>query len=452
MAEPPAAPENWEVWASASKNLLSSAQTSTSDLFASIEGTDYVHPDSPKLGRSGRPVNVDRGPRQQKKLDDRLEITKTALDADEASGQRCAQILQLLHHERQAKWAALKVVEWRLALRERRPTSELFRDHLQEVLEHEFKILEDSRRILGDRAAEVKIAAEDCEANRVRLARNVRHMICEGNTQVPQPVDSMPASPTSPPPEPEPNAQNEVAAGEGASDPAVKRPAVPTDPDELIKRAPVLHEISMKLYFKGEKLISQQKVICDRANDKVMASFLKRNAENKELKHGLEAQMREMDEGVVIAEKSISRMKKDIEFFGKVELQPKVDSTSAIVARIKASRHELSEDLLRKVVSIRIDDTCRKITPERTSQDPQSMPVAALLEAPVKKEKPKRKVNRQNSSPAFVNVNIDSAASTLSCSVQIIDSAASTATTMLGTRPAGLSDPLKAAAAASMAS
>merc|ERR1719183_97203 len=111
-----------------------------------------------------------------------------------------------------------------------------------------------------------------------------------------------------------------------------------------------------------------------------------------------------MERGVATAERSVERMKKDITFFGKVELQPKVDSTLAIVEKIKAARHQLENDLLRKVVSMRIDDCCRKITPERTCQPPESMPVAALLDAtgtkgrlPAGRKRPP--MTRQQSSP-----------------------------------------------------
>lgn len=188
-----------------------------------------------------------------------------------------------------------------------------------------------------------------------------------------------------------------------------------------------------------------------------MASFLKRTGENKELKQGLESQIREMDEAMATAEKSITRMKKDIEFFGKVELQPKVDSTSAIVEKLKVAKQELVDDMLRKVVSMRIDDCCRKITPERTCQPPESMPVAALLDAtgtkgklPAGRKRPQN-LQRQQSSPAFVNGNIDSAASTASTMLPNVDSMASTATNLARpASPAGLSSPLKAAAAASL--
>jgi len=461
MAEEPSSPigpESHEAWANTTKTLVGSAQNVTSELFEALKGTDALtaHKESPKLGTHGRPRNVDRGPHHAKVLDARLEVTKAALNSVEGSAQRCCQILAMLGHERQAKWAALKVVEWRLALRERRPKSELFRDHLQDALENEKKTLEDSRKVLVDRSAEVKMAVEDGEANKAALQRYVRFMIIAGETN-PPPVKkdeaSAPDSPAGAAPEADLNA--EAAGEEGSS--VLKKPEVPTNLDGLIARAPPLHEMSLNLYFRGEKLIHAQRLICQRSNEKTLASFLKRAAETKELKQGLEAQVREMDEAMATAEKSITRMKKDIEFFSKVELQPKVDSTSALVEKLKVSKQELVDDLLRKVVSLRIDDCCRKITPERTCQDPLSMPVAALLDPPKTKAslptgRKRPPMTRMNSSPAFVNGNIDSASSTFCAPT--VDSMASTATNLptmaRPSSPAGLSSPLKAAAAASL--
>jgi len=459
--ESPQGPENHSAWANTTKNLVGTAQNITSELFEALKGTDALTAHKERNGTTGKPRNVDRGPRATAALDARLEVTKAALNSVDASGQRCSQILNLLGHERQAKWAALKVVEWRLALRERRPKTELFRDHLQEALEQEKKTLEDSRKLLVDRAAEVKMAVEDCEANKALLQRYVRFMICAGESNPPPGKTNEGSSPTSPAGTlPEADQTSESPAGEGAEgSPMLKRPPVRTDLDGLIQRAPPLHEQSLHQLFSGEKLIQSQKVVCQRANEKVLASFLKRRAENKELKEGLEAQIREMEEAMVTAEKSITRMKKDIEFFGKVELQPKVDSTSSIVEKIKVAKQQLADDLLRKVVSSRIDDCCRKITPERTCQDPGSMPVAALLDScgtkgrlPAGRKRPQQ-LNRQNSSPAFVNRNMDSAASTVSTILPAVDSMASTATNLpRPSSPAGLSSPLKAAATASMAS
>merc|ERR1719335_1885424 len=139
-----------------------------------------------------------------------------------------------------------------------------------------------------------------------------------------------------------------------------------------------------------------------------------------------------MDEAIAAADKSMSRMQKDIDFFGKVGLQPKVDSTSALVAKIQASKQELADDLLRKVVSIRIDDCCRKVTPERTGQAPESMPVAALLEGGGTKVlgPPKRAAKQKQNAQAFASGNIDSAASTTT-GAPSPESAATTASSAL---------------------
>lgn len=456
----PQGPESHEAWANTTKGLLGGAASVTSELFEALKGTDALtaHKESPKLGTNGRPRNVDKGPHHAKIIDAKLEVTKAALNSVDGSCQRCTQILGQLGHERQAKWAALKVVEWRLALRERRPKSELFKDHLQDALEVEKKVLEDSRKILVDRSAEMRVAVEDCEANKAALQRYVRFMICLGDPNPPQAKPNEASAPNSPAGASPEGEQSGEAAGEGGAEgsSALKKPAVPSDLEGLIQRAPPLHDMSLRQYFRGEKLIQSQKVVCARANEKTLACFLKRAAENKELKLGLDKQIREMDEATATAEKSISRMKKDIEFFGKVELQPKVDSTSAIVEKLKLAKAELVEDQLRKVVSMRIDDCCRKITPERTCQDPDSMPVAALLDAKGTKGKipegrKRPQMARVGSSPAFVNGNIDSAATTFSSMSPAVDSMASTATNMQRpASPAGLSSPLKAAATASL--
>lgn len=459
-ASSPQGPESHEAWANTTKSLVGTAQTVTSELFEALKGTDALtgHKESAKFGMNGRPRNVDRGPQHAKVLDAKLEVTKAALNSVDGSAQRCSQIVSMLGHERQSKWAALKVVEWRLALRERRPKTELFRDHLQDHLESEKQTLEDSRKLLVSRAAEMKLSLEECEATKAALARCVRCMICfaETNPSPPKKEEtSAPNSPAAANAEADPNGEGGDTLAEGSV--TLKKPEIPTDVEGLIARAKPLHEMSLKHYLRMEKFINQQKAVCQKANEKVMAAFLKRTGENKELKENLEKQIHEMEEAMGTAEKSIERMKKDIEFFGHVELQPKVDSTRAIVEKLKVAKEELRNDLMQKVVSMRIDDCCRKITAERTMQPPESMPVAALLEGLGTKGKPpagrkRPQMTKQHSSPAFVNGNIDSAASTAYTNgPPNVDSMASTATNLgRPASPAGLSSPLKAAATASL--
>lgn len=462
MAEPPekqeaARPENAEAWATTTNAAVGNAKVVTGDLLAILQDVGFRENAKPE-----RPRYKDRGPKAQKVLDDRLSVTKEALDSVEASSQRCAEILHHLQHERQAKWAATKVCEWRLALRERRPKQELFRDHLQEALESEMATLEESRKVLATRVDEVKIFADDCDANKAELMRCVRFMILAGETNPPpraaansnsgpeSPTGGSPASPGADPPD----------EGDGApaspGSPAMPRPAVPSDPAGLARRAPQLHEITMQLVRRGEKLILVQRDICERANARTLASFRKRLAENSALKKELEEQMAEMDRGVASAEKSISRMQKNIKFFKQVELQPKVDVATEIVQKIGAAKHALEEDYHRKVVSMRIDDCCRKITAERTGQPPETMPVAAILEGTGTKPRlptgrRRRNLNdtkmvRNNSSPAFVNGDIESAATTASTMLPPLAGASPPSS------PAGASSPLKAAAAASISS
>lgn len=461
MAEPQvaASPEHAEAWANATNSLVGSAKTVTGDLLAFIQDKDFGHRE---YSKPFRPPYVDRGPAAQKVLDDKLIVAKAALTSVESSCQRCHETLHYLQHERSAKWAAMKVCEWRLALRERRPKQELFKDHLQEALESEMATLEQSRKVLMTRVDEVKIFAEDCDANKTELMRAVRFMIIAGETN-PPPRASNNGSPTSPsggiPASPTSGAADDKAPEDGddaSANPPMKRPDVPTNLKGLERRAPQLHETTLQLVRDGEKLIQSQRDICDKANAKVMACFRKRLAENSALKKELEDQMAEMDRGVASAEKTITRMQKDIKFFGKVELQPKVDAASEIVRKIGEAKHALEEDYHRKVVSMRIDDACRKITPERTAQPPETMPVAAILEGTGTKPRlptgrRRRTVNnstmvKTNSSPALLSGDIDSAASTILPPISPNSRASPPVS------PAGASSPLKAAAAVSVSS
>jgi len=562
-------PEDMEAWSSAAMKLLEDAKIVTSEWHETSMDYDFTRPANSGLGYT---PHVDRGPKAERVFDAKLGSSKKGLEIAEAALQRCSAVLLQLQHERQSKWAAFKVCKWRLDLRARRPPEECFRDHLQEALEHEMEVLTASRQTLADRVAEGKVAIEDCEANRVRLLRNVRLMVCSGEANPPpfsveeviailrQVVErrdkslgayhpdtlrtmSELASQLAPTEEAnlrtelqslplptlrkramaagatkfevqelckqkqknesaetvEPSAEGddlpevlinfifskqavealklrrviaerrevlrlrreaaerseagqapntkEVAASDevqpgtsstrtslqesGMSAEAIAeldqandipagppRPPVPSDAEGLLRRAPLLKDISMLLYRKGEALIEKEKHVCERASLKTTSAFHKRGAENNALRKDLENQMAEMDRAVAAAELSMSRMRKRIQHFQETDLQPKVDIVEKLVEKLRATREELEADLTRKVVSIRIDDSCRKITPERSMQDPMTMPVLALLipkpKSPPKGRRRDRTMKRQNSSPAIVSHDIDSALTTAS--------------------------------------
>mmetsp|Transcript_93469 Transcript_93469/g.145955 ORF Transcript_93469/g.145955 Transcript_93469/m.145955 type:complete len:590 (-) Transcript_93469:84-1853(-) len=574
-------PEDMEAWSTAAMRLLEDAKSLTSEWHETSKDSDFIRSDSPKLGYT---PHIDRGPKAQKVFDAKLGGAKEGLETAEAALQRCSAVLLQLQHERQSKWAAFKVCKWRLDLRGRRPLEENFRDHLQEALEHEMQVLTASRKTLANYVAEAKGAVEDCEANRVRLLRNVRLMVCKFEANPPpfmgeeviamlrQVVEnriksfgachpdtlralSDLASQLAPADEAEERVElralplpalkkRAMAAGatklevqelckqkektesvqtevevasdeddlaealinlifskqavearklrqviaerkevlrlrreaaerreaafgnvlaqstqEASSDevqletpslqepgisaeaeaqlaeadipPGPPRPLVPSDAEALLKRAPQLQDLSILLYRRSEALIEKERRVCEKAGLKTTSAFQKRSAENNALRKDLENQIAEIDSALAAAELSISRMRKRIQHFGETELQPKVDTVGKLVDKLRATREELEADLTRKVVSIRIDDSCRKITPERSMQDPMTMPVMSLL-APKPKPPPKgrRRANimkRQYSCP-------------------VIDSALSpSSTNQSPLSPAGSSSPLKTA-------
>jgi len=350
-------------------------------------------------------------------LDAQSHVTKFAAETVDSAVQRASGAVHKLQHERQRKWAGLKVCEWRIELRKRRPPQELFCDHLQDALEAEVKALEDSRAVLAELIAQGKMIIEDCEANKARLIRNVRYMVTYRTPQVPDyPVEAAP------------EATEEQPVKTDDAPPAPERPTVPASADGLLKRAPCLQQLVLDFARKSESTIQKQRDLCSRANDRVLASFQKRWTENAAMKKHLEQQIAEMEDAIVSAEKSLERMKKRIVHYGEVDLQPKYDTAAGILQKLRDSKFQLEEDFHRKLVSLKIDECCRKITPERcTGLKPEEMPVTAILEITQKK-----RMKKIASSPVLIGNDKE--------------------TTLRLDSPLGQSSPLKSAARNSLTS
>lgn len=419
-------PQNQGAWRSATQGLLGSAKGVTDELFAALKDKD-INP--PKV-HEGIPQYVPPGPKHKSDLDHNLGLTRFAMFQVDNAMQKSQQIIIHVGHEQQKKWAPLKVCEWRLALRGRRPARELFKDSVSQALEDEEKALLESRVKLVEIQKEGKAILEDCEANKARLVRIVRCMVCYGQSKVSATdiigKDGDPASPSSPSTAPPEEGAPPPAEGEEAPPPSPtkKRPNVPSDAAGLLRRAPVLLESVLQYVKKCDDACKFQKAKCVAANLTVLAAFKKRWGENAVLKKSLEAQIAQMNEAIVTAEKALVGMKKRIEFFKEVEFQPKYDNAQVILNKLKESKEFLEDDFHHKIVAMKIDESCRKITPERASgEDPMTRPVAAMLEGPSHR---KKKMNNSASSPSMDN-------------------------TMRPGSPAGVSSPLKAAAAASLA-
>jgi hypothetical protein len=421
MAEPASPkelpqPENQGAWKSATDGLLGSAKSVTDELLNQLKDKDVVHFHNRKFAEP----YVNPGPKNQAELHEKVSVTRIAASTVDGAIQFASQCMIRLGHEQQKKWAPLKVCEWRLALRARRPTRELFKDHVTESLEKEQQSLLEARSKLSELVNEGKAILEDCEANKARLVRNVQSMVMLGTAKLPDHSGcaSSASSPSSPPQEAAANAE-----GEEASLKRVK-PVVPSDPAGLVARAPRLSEMVESYVKKGDNAIRAHTAKCKRAHEVVMIAFKKRWAENEVLKKSLEQQIHAMDETIYSSEKSLVKMKKRIDFFAEVQFQPQYDVPQDIFVKLRASKVELEDDFHHKLVAMKIDECCRKITPERTGVPPENVPVAAMLES--RRKKP---VARNSSSPALTN----------------------TGNSLRPGSPAGVSSSLKAAGAVCMA-
>lgn len=640
-------PENQAAWAEACKDLIGKAKTDTSDLLAALDEPTVKHivrdRDPPHVKKASGAKN--HCPRNRAEFDAQASVTKAAAHVVDSAIQQVSKAVHKLRLERQNKWAGLKVCEWRIELRRRRPPQELFTDHLQDALDNEVKALEGSRTILAEKIAHGKLILDDCEENKARLIRNVRYMVTYRTPKVPDHIEEEPAEEKStqaeeplefrkitsaeaiPPgwrlathrelrdhlgedyewieipgfdryaekmraclgrdaqdddvvkttidgeipfsqfqelsPEErrkrfpvklqvkdeatekstqetraastktqapmvthtttvpslakflnieglktvtsaadgpqgdttvcldkiflesrlifsnlaptESTIQESLAEHVGLPSSAVTvtsedpgrlparrladtvligeidasadpqctdmvqsakqiqaklqdhealqsiiaqkdgrtvtlssisstvqikaRPVVPVSNDGLLKRAPVLQQVVLNFCQKSDAEIQKQKHVCTRANEKVLACFQKRWTENEAMKKNLEQQIAEMDSAIGSAKKSLERMKKRIDHYQETDIQPKYDNAAKILMKLKNSKCELEDDFHRKLVSLKIDECCRKITPERcTGQNPEDMPVAAILEITQKKS-----MKKTASSPTFTS-------------------------------------------------
>jgi hypothetical protein len=417
-------PEDQKAWFDATTELISKAKSDTDELFEALNSKEIARL-KPKHGPK---IFKSPGPGNRAHLDNKIMSTKFAVDQADVAIVRVSRSLQRLQHERQTKWAALKVCEWRVALRQRRPPQECFQDHLQDALDTEKKVLEGSRKVLLKTINEGKAILEDCEATKAALVGNVRFMVTCHSIPVDSAAESDAADPGS--------LQDPSAVQSSPS-----KPDLPTDPEELLRRAPRLEQLVLSFGQSAEQLVHRHKKNCAGAHERVMASFQRRLTENEQFKTDLEQQIAEMENAISTAEKSLARMKKRIDHFQQVELQPKYDNASAVLKNLRLSKAALEEDFHRKLVSMKIDECCRKTTPEKcTGQKPEDMPAATLLERLELRAKKTGSMRRTSSVPCRPDSPAFSA-----FSGDLTDNSRPIS-------PAGVSSPLKSAARASIGS
>jgi chromosome segregation ATPase len=377
----------------------------------------------------------------KKKMSITNDLIKALEDRHESVEDTIRQVGECLFQLQRAlrsKWAPLNVCERRLELRDTRPIQELVRDDCQSALEHERQTLIESRQELTDQIASCKerlIALDRLKAEVIEDLSHKRHGLridrsCLGparphmNSQQDRVV--LPSlgevSNYNMPPSPKDSAQGSAHHHEDSRQ---------GDTKTLLNRAVRMEEDAMKLCNESDAVMLQTKRECQRASAQGQTSIARRADETDGLKRQLEAQMREIDEAIAQTEMSLGRTKKKLEnqeiplktldkqfsqrgkrsdregirdhvqdeLEGHLEtikksvkvLTQKFQNTKSLLDNLKESRLQLTEDYRNKLLALKIEDACLKVTPRKAMEldrmDPRGGRCkVASARRPVKKE------------------------------------------------------------------
>lgn len=354
-----------------------------------------------------------------KALEDRHESVEDTI-------RQVGECLFQLQRAHRSKWAPLNVCERRLELRDTRPLQELVRDHTQEALEHERQTLIESRQELADQVNSCKeslIALDQLKVHVVEDLSSKRHGLrvdrqClspqKTSTQstqervvLPQLGEvsnyNLPSSPKDSERGSTAGAQQEESRQDGR-----------LDTKSLLHKAVRMEEDAMKLCNESDAVMLQTKRECQRATTQAQSSIARRADETDDLKRKLEAQMREIDDAVAQTEMSLARTKKKLESHegplksldkqfemrgtqsarggprdpvqeemeGHLEtmkksvkmLTAKFQGSKSLLENLKESRMQLTEDYRNKLLSLKIEDACLKVTPRKAMELDRSDP------------------------------------------------------------------------------
>jgi hypothetical protein len=343
-----------------------------------------------------------------KALEDRHESVEDTI-------RQVGECLFQLQRAHRSKWAPLNVCERRLELRDTRPLQELVRDHTQEALEHERQTLIESRQELSDQVASCKAALIDLDKLKMDVIEDLSHKR-HGLR-----IDRTCLNPTKPvgasqqdrivlpalgevanyamPPSPK-----DSVAGSGPQHEESRQ----LDTKSLLQKAVRMEEEAMKLCNESDAIMLQTKRECQRASTQAQTSIARRADETDDLKRKLEAQMREIDEAIAQTEMSMGRTKKKLEnqemplkaldtqfslrggrtapegirdvvqeeMEGHLEtvkknvkiLTAKFQNTKSLLENLKESRAQLTEDYRNKLLALKIEDACLKVTPRKAME------------------------------------------------------------------------------------
>lgn len=403
------APENEAAYKSAMKATLTSTSSLTKDLLKQLSSVEeafskrntnhsLVSQGSHRLQRgmalrlgisTTHRTLASLGPQDHRDHDDILDKTWGRLHSLEDVVTQATNAKLACEHSMKDKWGAIKVNEWRLNLRSKRPPKELYKDILQQALEHEQHILAKAFEDLGNAAAKMmqwQGALEEAVGKVGRSLDNLKSRDDLNGTVTPAGVplelpplpnrrgvkaaaatssaegdaaaDSEPVSPTSAATT-EPLSPLSPVPPSGPEAPAA---AAPTETQPQFLARVVKFQAKAKRAIKdAEAVLEKAGKLCNEASDKVTNAMKKREAELASLKREIEGQLEETSSAIYMAEKAVLRAKARTNQPDGANFETQAATAESVLDRLVSSKKALEEDLRCKMASQKVDMQCKRI-------------------------------------------------------------------------------------------
>lgn len=410
--------QNKKGWEQSTTDKLEHARNLAKKAAQSIVDNESAHQEAQKFHGHSNVVNhtfrkkISRSQDLCKSLEDRIEsIEDTIRQAGE-----CLFQMQRAHR---CKWGPLNVCERRLELRAARPPQELVRDHCQEALEAERKMLNEARAGLAYQIAKMRDVLIGLDRVKGELAEDLRHkrhalridrsclsprkpaaggaMAVARDRLVLPSLQDVPFYSTPPSPK---GAEH----GSGPVHEEHRREST----EKLVARAIKVEEDAIRFANECDSVIHQTRRECEKATAHAQAELSRRVDELQKMKRQLEAHMQSTDEAIAATELSMAKTKKTLESHdtplraldkqfhwrgartapegirdhvqdeleGHLDslkksvkgLTDKLQASKDILDQLRASKQQMQEDYRAKIQAQKIDDACIKVTPRKSME------------------------------------------------------------------------------------
>jgi len=266
-----------------------------------------------------------------------------------------------LHHERYKQFAAMKVTERRILIREENPP-EFAKDSLNDALEQELKFLRKARSDFLDMEGKVKRIMEELEAVRAELSKEAarRRMSVAADQAILVNVALAGA----------------VAPGARSIPGTSSELEITVMSDEESRQ---VNQLSMQLEDEASQLRRQAKSCiccirdeCTQAKLRVEKNLTKRTEQTSEVTKRLIGQGKEVDYTIIQAQRSLQIQKKSFDSKDR-KTGANFESAENTLQELMQSRQDLKRDLHAKTILLSTSEACRKVTPQ-TASSPAARP------------------------------------------------------------------------------